>query len=90
MTTTTNPNKPITIRDGSLKLSIFKNQTEKGFRFSVNLVRSYTDQQGQWHDTNSLSNAELLRAANLLIRGYNRIQEFKSDLNSHDEVESGE
>ncbi len=83
--TTTNPNKPAAVfRDGAIKVNIWANETDKGIRYSAELSRSYTDQQGQWHDTKYLSNGELLRAANLLVKAYNRQLQLKAELKSGD------
>lgn len=82
MTTTTNPNNSpaAQLRDGSIKATIWRNIQDSGkTRYSTELSRSYTDQQGNWHDTNSLSGSELLRAANLLIQAYNQEQTLRSE-----------
>ncbi len=67
-------NKPVSeVRDGSLKIAIFRNvPKEEGerARFSGKLTRSYRDAQGDWHDTEYLSGSEYLRAARLLEKAY--------------------
>lgn len=67
-------NKPVSeVRDGSLKIAIFRNAPkEEGerARFSGKLTRSYRDAQGEWHDTDYLSGSEYLRAARLLEKAY--------------------
>jgi hypothetical protein len=79
MTTTTPTNRPIaTLRDGSLKASVWGNPGESGVRYNVDLVRSYTDEQGAWRDTRSLSGGELLRAARLLERAYERVLDLRA------------
>lgn len=76
---TTSTNGPIeTLRDGSLKASIWGNRNENGVRYSVDLTRSYTDEQGIWHDSRSLSNGELLRGARLLERAYDRVLDLRA------------
>ena len=63
--------KPIeTLRDGSLSATIWKNESEKGAFFSVQLTRVYEDQHGNLHDSNSFTGAELLRIANLATKAY--------------------
>ncbi len=77
--TTLSTKKPIqTLRDGSLKASIWGNRNENGVRYSVDLVRSYTDEAGNWHDSRSLSNGELLRGARLLQLAYDQVIELKA------------
>lgn len=66
-----------TLRDGSLKATIWKNEGEKGAFFSVNLSRSYQDDADNWHDSDSFSNSELLRIADLATRAYDRISELR-------------
>lgn len=79
MTNSTN-NQPVeTLRDGSLKASIWGNRNENGVFYSVELVRSYTDEAGNWHDSRSLSNGELLRAARLLTRAYDRVLQLRAE-----------
>ena len=67
-------NKPVQeVRDGSLKIAIFRNQPKQEGekpRYSGKLTRSYRDAQGDWHDTDYLSGTEFLRAARLLEKAY--------------------
>lgn len=73
------PNKPTeTIRDGSMKAVIWGNPTENGTRYSVELVRSYKDEAEKWHDTNYLSNGEMLRGARLLTLAYDRVLQLRA------------
>lgn len=78
MTNVTTKKQPVlTLRDGSLKASVWGNRKEERVFYSVELVRSYKDAEGNWHDTSSLSNGELLRAARLLERAYDRVLELR-------------
>ncbi|MGL4511951.1 MAG: hypothetical protein ACRCT8_02590 [Lacipirellulaceae bacterium] len=74
-TTTTNPNKPYaSVRDGSLKATVWKNTSAEGkVRYSVELSRSYTDNSGAWKDSNRFSRNELLRVAHLAAKAYDVI-----------------
>jgi len=81
-------NKPLaTLRDGSLKVSIWGNRNEKGIFYSADLVRSYTDEQGNWHDTRSLPFSVLLRAARLLELTYGRSLELRAESNATGEAQ---
>lgn len=62
------------IRDGLLKIAIFRNEPKKegdSVRFSGKLTRAYQDAAGGWHDTEYLSGSDYLRAANLMTQAYN-------------------
>ena len=76
--TTTN-DKPIdTIRDGSLKATIWKRFGEKGNFYTVELSRTYTDEQGKYHDSHSYSGSELLRIARLANIAYDEIAIYRA------------
>lgn len=79
-------NKPAaTLRDGTLKVTIWKNYDEKQKAFyTCELVRSYQDKDDKWKDTSSLSGAELLRGANLLQNAYNTILQMKAQDKAED------
>ncbi|NRA58771.1 MAG: hypothetical protein HRU13_11720, partial [Phycisphaerales bacterium] len=46
--------------------------------YSVRLTRTYTDDQGQFHDSDSFSGSELLRVARLAGRAYDRAVELRA------------
>ncbi len=73
------------IRDGACVATIWKNQSEKGAFYSVDLSRTYKGSDGQLKDTNSFSNTELLRIARLAERAYDRVTELRAaDKDSQD------
>lgn len=77
MTTTTNA--PLeTLRDGSLKATIWKNTGDNGAFYSVRLSRTWKDEQGQYHDSDSFSGSELLRIARLANLAYDAIRAYRS------------
>tara|TARA_R110002072_G_scaffold295396_1_gene466338 strand:+ start:14061 stop:14327 length:267 start_codon:yes stop_codon:yes gene_type:complete len=70
----TSTKKPVdTIRDGSLKAVIWANFGEKGTFYSVQFNRSYQDAENNWHESDSFSNAQLLRIARLAQIAYDEI-----------------
>ena len=75
--------KPIdTIRDGALKASIWANQPkaeDKAPFYSVRITRTYTDDQGNFHDSDSFSGSELLRVARLANQAYGRTSELRAE-----------
>ncbi len=73
-------NKPAdTLRDRTLKAVIWANATEKGTRYTVDLIRSYQNNAGDWTETHQLSNGEILRGSRLLQLAYDRIFQLRSE-----------
>ena len=72
-------NRPLeTLRDGALKLSIFRNQNEHGESYALVPRRIYTDKEsGKVRETSSLAGGEALRMAHLLTRGYERVGHYR-------------
>ena len=62
------------LRDRGLTLTIWENKTEdEKTYYSANLSKSYKDDAEEWQETTSLNADDLLKAANLLQQGYNKI-----------------
>lgn len=75
---TTN-NKPLsTIRDGRIKATIWKNFGEHGNFYSVRFTRTWKDDQGNFHDSDSFSSSELLRVARLASIAYDHLATLRS------------
>ncbi len=72
-------NKPVeTLRDGALKVAIFRNQSERGESYSMVPGRLYTDTgTGEVREVSSLNGSEPLRMAHLLTKGHDRITELR-------------
>lgn len=71
-------NKPAdTIRDGKLKATIWRNESDNGTFYSVDFVRGYKDGE-EWKDATSFNGSDCLQVANLATRAYNRILELKA------------
>lgn len=92
---TTGQNRPTeTIRDSNLKATIWRNDGEKGAYHTVNLARTYKDDQGNYHDTGSfragdmLGLAELARQAHYRANDLNR-EAFKEQRRAEPEQERG-
>lgn len=72
-------NTPIdTLRDGSLKAMIWKNHGEKGNFFTVTITRTYKDDAGNYHDSDSFSGTQLLQMRHLAGRAYDRVNELRA------------
>lgn len=63
MDTTNAPNKPLaTYKDSKLKATLWANQNRDGDTyFSINLAKVYQDRNGNWQETNSFSETDILR-----------------------------
>ena len=78
MANTTSNQPTLTIRDGALKATIWKNFGENGNFYSVELSRTYTDSAGEFHESNSFSGNELLRIARLAEQAYDEILSLRA------------
>ena len=79
--TTEIKNKPAdTVRFGNLKGVIWRNLGTDGKPpyYTVNYVRSYTDENGDWRDTDSLSETDNLKMGVLHSNVANRIIALKA------------
>ena len=76
MTTQSN-NKPVkTLRDGTLKASIWLNEYEERIFYTVSFARSYKKSDGTFADAHTYTNADLLRLARLSERAHEAIREM--------------
>ncbi|MAT70099.1 MAG: hypothetical protein CMJ58_11330 [Planctomycetaceae bacterium] len=74
-------NKPAaTLRDGSLKATLWQRQSENGVFFNVTLTRTYKDGDN-YKDSNSYTGAELLRVARLAGKAYDLADELRATAN---------
>lgn len=77
-------NKPVqTLRDGSLKASIWQNETrEGGSFFSTQFGKTYEDPKtGELKDSNSFSGTDLLKLSELARKAYAYEGKLKAELN---------
>ena len=71
-------NQPLQkLRDGLITATIWRNETEAGDMYSVNIVRSYKSGDS-WKESTSYTPRELLRVSNLTRRAYDCIDQLKS------------
>jgi hypothetical protein len=62
-----------TLRDGSIKAAIWRNESGNGAFHSVTFSRTYKNQEtGELHDTDSYSGTELLQLSRLAGKAYDR------------------
>ena len=62
-----------TLRDGAIKVTIWKNPSSKGDFYSIDISRTYKDGDN-YKDTHSLSGVDILKAQRLAGKAYDRIQ----------------
>jgi hypothetical protein len=55
--------------------AIWRNETEKGVRYSVTFEKSYKDGSGKWQSTSSFSESDLLLLAKAANKAHDEIQE---------------
>lgn len=79
-TQTSEPNRPAdTLRDGSLKATIWQNENENGVNYSTTLARTWQAEDGTFRDSHSFSGSELLRIAELARGAYSRTNELRQE-----------
>ena len=82
-------NKPTaTLRDGRIKATIWKQNSDKGDFFRVTFSRSYKDEAGNWHDSDSFSGTELLRLAHLATKAFDQTNDLRQSSRDENEVEA--
>ena len=75
---TNTANKPeVTLRDGAIKATIWKNKGENGVFFSVNYSRTYKDDKENLQDSDSFSGSQILKQARLAAKVYDRIVQLR-------------
>lgn len=69
-----------TIRDGNVKATIWKRQSEEGGPFfSTSFARTYRDEKGYYRDSNSFSGPDLLKVSELARTAYARTNELRRE-----------
>lgn len=67
------PKRPeATLRDGSVKASIWRNEGDSGAFRSTTFARTYEDRDGNPRDTNSFAGTDLLKVSELSRQAYNK------------------
>lgn len=77
-----------TLRTGSVKASIWKNDSEKGAFFSVSFSRTYKTGDGKLRDVSSFSGPQLLQLARLAEKAYDRAAELRRAETANDEPDA--
>ena len=66
-----------TIRDGSVKASIWRNEGQNGPFYSVTYGRTYTGENDKPKDAHDFSGGDILKQQRLAGKAYDRIQELR-------------
>ncbi len=71
-------NPPVhTIRFGAVKAAVWENQTQHGPMFNVTVTRSYRDDDGDWQESSSFGESDLLLLAKALDQAHSWIHEHR-------------
>lgn len=74
-----------TLRDGPLKVPLFRNQGSNGEFITASPSKIYTDREGNTKQTTSLSGPELLRMSRLMEKAYDRSAEHREAMKATNE-----
>lgn len=77
--TTTNQKPAAKLRDGNITATIWKNQSEKGAFYSVEVERSYRDTEETYKSSKSFSGTDLLKVSRLAAKAYDHIEELGAE-----------
>lgn len=69
-----------TLREGSLKAAIWRNEGEKGAYHSVTVARTYKDRDGQLQDTQSFRAKDMLGLSELARQTHHNVQDRDREL----------
>jgi len=85
-----NENRPVhTVRHGRIKATVWLNQTQRGPMHNVTLTRSYQDDEGNWHDTQSFGFDELMTVAKAVFDAHTFISNERAKANGSNEQRKG-
>lgn len=66
-----------TLRESNLSANIWENQSDRGAYYKTTFSRSFQDQQGQWQQTASFGERDLLPLSNLAGRTHDAVRQLK-------------
>lgn len=76
----TGANRPAdTLRDGWLKATIWRNESEKGAFYTTKIAKTYEDRNGQLRDGQNFSRGDLPKIGLLANRAYERISQLEHE-----------
>ncbi len=79
-------NKPITIKVGrGIRAKLWHNSNKKGAWFNVTITRTYKDDDGDFHDSDSFSRDDLLHVAYAAQKAFDYIINQNDEARPEDE-----
>ncbi|MEM7702516.1 MAG: hypothetical protein AAF251_11315 [Pseudomonadota bacterium] len=72
--------QPTVIRDGRLKATLWENESERGPYVSIDVSRTYTDEDGNPRDSRSIFVSDALRASELMREAYSKGRTIEKEL----------
>ena len=66
-----------TLRESNLQSKVWENEHDKGVNYKTTFSRSYQDQEGQWRQTNSFGEKDLLPLSNLASRSHEAVRKLR-------------
>src|SRR5438552_6475659 len=61
------------VRNRNIRATIWKNETTKGPMYNVTVSRSYRDDKGEWHQSDSFGFSDLMNLAKALYDAHSAI-----------------
>jgi len=80
MTKKTHSGPVDTLRDGFLKVTIWRNEGEKGPFYTASFAKTY-EKDGELHDGQSFHSSDLLGMSELARQAYAEIRDLRAELN---------
>lgn len=67
------------LRDGNIKASIWRNESERGDFFATTFARTHKDDEGNVRDSHNFVGADLLKLSELARKTYDRTNEIRRE-----------
>jgi len=72
-----NQKPALTLTDGNIKATIWKQQGPNGSFYSAAFSKTYRDEQGNYHNSHSFAGTDLLKVSQLAQQAYQRSRELR-------------
>lgn len=61
------------VRNRNIRAAVWQNETEKGVMYNVTFSRSWRDDKGEWHDSDSFAFGDLMNLAKAAMDAHTAI-----------------